>query len=146
MKKLIFFAILIGIFVYQKQGSKSGNNAGNSNTSVAAIDVGHGFVSVFMPDGSSPNEAYVLSPINCTSAEVAIGNKLADDLEAAGISAKRSESFRVHVENATDEQNAAINKSTDLLNSGDPPIVFINGYGKARPSVDEVLAVYNQTK
>jgi hypothetical protein len=67
MKKLIFLAILIGIFVYQKHGSKSGSIAGNNNPSVAAIDVGHGFVSVFMPDGSSPNEAYVLSPINCTS-------------------------------------------------------------------------------
>jgi hypothetical protein len=113
---------------------------------VATIDVGHGFVSIFMPNGSSPNEAYVLSPINCTSEEVAMGNKLADDLEAAGISAKRSESFRVNVENATEEQNASIGRTTEVLNSSDPPIVFINGYAKSRPTVDEVLAVYQLTK
>jgi hypothetical protein len=145
MKKIIFLAIFIGIFAYQKHASKSGNNPGN-NASVAAIDVGHGFVSVFMPNGSSPNEAYVLSPINCTSEEVAMGKKLADDLEAAGIAVTRSESFRVFVDNATDEQNAAMVRSTDVLNSGGPPIVFLNGYGKSRPTVDEVLAVYKLTK
>jgi hypothetical protein len=146
MKKLIFLAILIGIFAYQKNGSKSGINTGDNNTSVAATDVGHGFVSVFMPNGSSPNQAYVLTPINCTSEEVAIGEKLAKDLEAAGILVTRSESFRVSVENATEEQNAAINRSTEVLNSGGPPIVFLNGYGKSRPTVGEVLAVYNLTK
>jgi hypothetical protein len=77
---------------------------------------------------------------------VAIGKKLADDLEAAGMSVTRSESFHASVQNATEEQNAAIARSSELLNSGEPPMVFLNGYGKSRPTVNDVLAVYNQTK
>ena len=145
MKKLIFLVILIAIFAFYKQGHKSSDSAENNNTSAENIDVGHGFVKVFMPDGSNPNEALVLTPIHCTSEEVAMGKKLEEDLKAAGVPVSRAENFDISVDNATEDQKAAINQSVELFKS-DSPIVFLNGYGKSRPTVAEVLEVYKLTK
>lgn len=145
MKKLIFLAILIAIFAFYKDGSKPVNTAGSNDTSAENIDLGNGFVNVFMPDGSNPNEALVLTPIHCTSEEVAMGKKLEEDLKAAGVPVSRAENFDISVDNATEDQKAAINQSVELFKS-DYPIVFLNGYGKSRPTVAEVLEVYKLTK
>ena len=145
MKKLILLAVLIAIFAFYKQGHKSSDSAENNNTSAENIDVGHGFVKVFMPDGSNPNVALVLTPIHCTSEEVAMGKKLEEDLKAAGVPVSRAENFDISVDNATEDQKIAINQSVELFKS-DSPIVFLNGYGKSRPTVAEVLEVYKLTK
>ena len=135
--------VLIAIFAYSKYGSKLGDTASNSEKS---IDVGHGFVRAYMPDGANPNEALVLTPINCTAEEVMMGRKLEEDLKSAGVSARRADGFNITLSNATDNQKTMMNKSVELFQSKSPPVVFLNGYAKARPTVDEVLAVYNLTK
>ena len=146
MKKLIFVIMLIAIFAYKKHGSQSDDSASINDVSENAIDVGHGFVRAYMPDGANPNEALVLTPINCTAEEVMMGKKLEEDLKSAGVPARRDDGFNITLSNATEKQKTMMNKSVELFQSNNPPIVFLNGYAKPRPTVDEVLAVYELTK
>lgn len=146
MKKLIFLIILIAIFAYSKHRSQFGSISNINDTSVKSIDVGNGFVRAYMPDGANPNEALVLTPINCTAEEVMMGKKLEEDIKAAGVPARRADGFNISVNNNTDNQKTMINKSVELFQSGAAPLVFINGYGKSRPTVGEVLTVYKLTK
>ena len=104
-----------------------------------------GFIPTAMPDEAKPGTVLILAPVNCPSDAAQRADHLADQLGRMGIPTLRSSHFSASVSNPSDEAQANLQRATSVLN-GTIPAVFINGMGKANPSVDEVVAEYKRTK
>lgn len=103
----------------------------------------NGFVAVAMPDGAQPDTAIILAALNCPSAQAKRADAMAAQLNRMGIPNRRANNFSVsHI---TREQVALIER-TNVVMTGEIPIVFINGMAKANPSIEEVVAEYRRIK
>ena len=105
----------------------------------------NGFTPVAMPDDAKDNTVLVFAPVNCPSKEAQRADALADGLTRQGIPNRRSSHFSLNFNQPTDEQQAAIKRTTAVLN-GSIPAVFINGMAKSNPTLDEVVAEYRRTR
>ena len=104
----------------------------------------NGFVATAMPEGASADTVLVLAPVNCPSQAARRADALARKLTEMRIPNRRSDSFRLHVNNPTPEQRDAMQSATNVLR-GEIPAVFINGMGKSNPTAEEVAAEYERT-
>jgi hypothetical protein len=103
------------------------------------------FIPVAMPDDAIPNQVIIYAPLNCPSEATIRANALAAKLNQIGISVKRSDSFQYSRNNRSDGERASLVHSGELIN-GELPAVFINGRGKAKPSLEEVVAEFNHSR
>lgn len=115
---------------------------GGAQPPTAGID---GFVAVEMPAGTPRNTVLVLAPPNCPSEQAQRADALIRDLTDIGIPVKRGSSFSFDLENPSQEQRAAVDRTVEVFRQG-APAVFVNGMGMSNPTTSQVVAVYRSTR
>jgi hypothetical protein len=136
--------VLAGFVLFGYQWWKTHEVSGHGRSQAAEASP-NGFQPVAMPSGAKENTVLVFAPLNCPHEDSQRANALAESLVRMGIPAVRSSSFSINVNNPTEEQNALLKRTAAIASSG-IPVVFINGMGKSRPTLDEVVAEYARTK
>ncbi len=105
-----------------------------------------GFVASRLPDDmKTKNTVFIFAPQHCPKAAGQRADALEQTLKAKGLSVQRKSQFRYEGYNLSQKEIDEMNKTMEIMN-GEVPVVFINEYGKANPSADEVLAVYEATQ
>jgi hypothetical protein len=99
---------------------------------------GKGFIAVQMPDNVPRDTVGILAPVNCPSLAAQRADALARFLSARGIPNVRTSSYTVA--RPTPDMKPGLDAAFSL--SDDPPVVLINGRGKANPSAQEVVDEY----
>lgn len=103
------------------------------------------FVPTAMPSDARPGTVLILAPVNCPSVAAKRADALAEKLGGMGIPTMRSNHFSANISNPSEDDKASLKRAAAVL-SGDMPAVFVNGMGKANPSVQEVVAIYQRTR
>lgn len=141
---MLRFFVVVGCLIFAFQFWKKHDVPWRSYTNVSQESPG-GFQPVLMPDGAKDNEVLIFAAVNCPHEEAQRADALAEDLTRKGIPNRRSSSFSLNLKEPTAELQAAVKRTTDVMN-GTIPAVFINGMAKANPTLDEVVAEYERTK
>ena len=100
------------------------------------------FVPMPTPAGHSASSVVVFAPAHCTKAEGQRADQMMRQLQANSIPASRASSANFSTDGMTPEGMQNLNS----VMAGALPAVFVNGSGKANPSVEEVIAQYKRTK
>jgi hypothetical protein len=98
----------------------------------------NGFVALPTMAGGSPGQVVVFAPENCPSEAAARADSMARQLASRNIPSLRSHDVSF---TATDPDPAIGERLNSVMN-GELPIVFVNGRGKANPTLDQVIAEY----
>ena len=142
---LVVLVIAVGGYhTWQKIQGRAPMSDSFKNAEVATYSPS-GFSSVAMPNGAEKNVVLIFAPLNCPSDAAQRAESLAADLDRHGIPNRRSGSFALDVENPDATMQAAVQRTTAVLN-GAIPAVFINGMAKANPTTAEVVEEYTRTR
>ncbi len=105
-----------------------------------------GFTLSRLPDDMKEvNTIFIFAPSHCPKEAGQRADALENRLRNKGLSVKRRSNFRYEGQNMSKKEIAEIEKTMKIL-EGKVPIVFVNQYGKANPSYDEVIEIYNATQ
>ncbi|PID64109.1 MAG: hypothetical protein CR974_00360 [Gammaproteobacteria bacterium] len=122
-----------------------GDNNSAEATNSETQDVG-GFVASRLPDDmKAKNTVFIFAPQHCPKAAGQRADALERRLKSQGLKVKRKSQFRYEAYNLSQKEMDEMDKTMKIMN-GEVPVVFVNEYGKANPSADEVLAVYEATQ
>jgi hypothetical protein len=102
----------------------------------------NGFVALPALAGSSPGQVIVFAPENCPSEKAQQADELARQLASRNIPALRSHD----VSFTSSDPDPAIGIRLDSVMKGELPIVFVNGKGKANPTLEQVIAEYGAAR
>ena len=98
----------------------------------------NGFVTLPMLVGGAPGQVVVFAPENCPSEKARQADDLAQQLASRNIPSLRSHD----VSFAATNPEPGIGERLNTVMNGELPIVFVNGRGKANPTLEEILAEY----
>lgn len=98
----------------------------------------NGFVTLPMLVGGTPGQVVVFAPENCPSEAAARADSMAHQLASRNIPSLRSHD----VSFAATNPEPGIGERLNGVMNGELPIVFVNGKGKANPTLDEVISEY----
>ncbi len=101
-----------------------------------------GFVAIPTPEGQTTRSVIVFAPPNCPEEAGQRADELMRRLADKGIPAQRASSANFSFANPDPTVVAQVQR----VMGGELPVVFINGTGKANPSLDDVLAQYQATR
>ena len=101
----------------------------------------NGFVALPAPTNLSADTVIVLAAENCPKEDARRADNLADELGRRNIPYTRAHSANFNLANP----EAVVVRRLDLVMKGQLPIVFVNGRGKANPTLDEVLSEYGSS-
>ena len=104
-----------------------------------------GFLPVPMPAGAERDTVLIFAPLNCPKEAAQRATTRSEKLAAASIPNVKTAHYGAQTYEPTVENHAAF-KRLDVVMRGEIPIVLINGLGKANPTADEIISVYNRTK
>ncbi|GLQ98847.1 hypothetical protein [Dyella mobilis] len=115
----------------------------NSVTSVGNVDDGsaadeHGFVQLPEVIGFDTSRVMVVAAENCPHADAQRADHLAEALRDRGIPVSRTHEVRFNPAHI----DMAVAQRIPSVMEGALPIVFIHGRAKGNPSLDEVVAEY----
>jgi len=132
--KLLLFAAL-AVFGYQFWQMQSPKPA--APTSALTTQSANGFVALPTPTNANAAQVVVFAPDNCPLEAGQRADALVQQLASRNIPYLRSSnaSFSAVPDATTMER-------LNTVMNGEVPIVFINGRGKANPTVQEVIAEY----
>jgi hypothetical protein len=99
---------------------------------------GTGFVKFPQPMGTSTRTVLIYAPLNCPSEMAQRANKLARQLEQAGIPHALLQEANFDIDGSDPQAMAQLNS----IMAGKGPPVFVRGKAKANPTFDEVVAEY----
>jgi len=98
----------------------------------------NGFIALPAMDSAGPQQVLVFAPVNCPSEVAQQADGMARELTMRGIPAQR-----VHdVSFTSTDPDPRIGRRLNQVMNGQLPIVFVNGRGKANPTLDQVVAEY----
>ena len=98
----------------------------------------NGFVAMPAMAGSDPKQVVVFAPENCPSEKAQAADDLAQQLTSRNIPTVRSHD----VSFSSSDMDPAIGVRLNSVMNGELPIVFVNGRGKANPTLEEVIAEF----
>lgn len=98
----------------------------------------NGFVALPTLAGSDPKQVVVFAPENCPSEKAQQADALAQQLASRNIPTLRSHD----VSFSSSDPDPAIGIRLNSVMNGELPIVFVNGRGKANPTLEEVISEY----
>lgn len=98
----------------------------------------NGFVAMPAMAGSDPRQVVVFAPENCPSEKAQQADDLARQLASRSIPAVRTHD----VSFTSTDMDPAIGVRLNSVMNGELPIVFVNGRGKANPTIEEIIAEY----
>jgi hypothetical protein len=102
----------------------------------------NGFVMVPAMAGADPKQVVVFAPENCPSEKAQQADDLARQLSAHNIPTLRSHDVTF----TSTDMDPKIGVRLDSVMKGELPIVFVNGRGKANPTIEQVIAEYGATR
>ena len=140
--KILLLAAIIGLSLHWWKGREAGI-ARAPVAGAAASPIG--FAPAAMPDGARANTVIILAPVDCPEDAARRADALAAGLARMNIPAARSASYSASVTRPTAEDKAKLDRAMAVIN-GEIPAVFINGMGKANPSLEEVAAEYRRAQ
>lgn len=116
-------------------------NPGSATRSTAAkVATETGFVSVPLPEGAVANEVLIVGP-TCSRPQGARTRALVSSLAQLKIPYRQTTSISLSSGDVLGNM-----LQLNQLMAGDAPIVFVNGKGKANPSLNEVVTEYRLAK
>ena len=128
---IVICAIAFGGYTYvQKQKHRDEGRA----EVVATASGDSTFVALPPADGHEAGAVVVIAPIGCTREEARRAEQLAADLGSNGVRVQRTNRISF-----TGFDPAEAGRIESVMNGG-VPIVFVNGKGKANPTLNEVMA------
>lgn len=98
----------------------------------------NGFIALPTLANSTPKQVVVFAPENCPSEKAQQADELARQLASRNIPSVRSHD----VSFSSSDPDPAIGARLNSVMNGELPIVFVNGKGKANPTLDEVISEY----
>lgn len=107
-----------------------------------AVVSANGFVMVPPMVGGDPRQVVVFAPENCPSEKAQQADDLTRLLLSRNIPAVRSHDVTF----SSSDMDLKIGVRLDSVMKGDLPIVFVNGRGKANPTLEEVIAEYGTVR
>lgn len=102
----------------------------------------NGFLALPTLANSSPRRVVVFAPENCPSEAAARADSMAHQLASRNIPSLRSHD----VSFSSSDPDPAIGARLNSVMNGELSIVFVNGKGKANPTLDEVIAEYGAAR
>ena len=134
--KLLLFVAVVGV-AYQYWTTHQ------PTTGPEAVVSANGFVALPSLAGADPRQVVVFAPQNCPKESARRSDELAQSLVQRNIPSVRSD-------NATftflSDPDPGIKARLNAVMNGELPIVFVNGKGKANPTLDEVIAEYGAAR
>jgi hypothetical protein len=112
------------------------------STNGPAVVSPNGFVAMPTLAGGDPKQVVVFAPENCPSEKAQQADDLARQLSARNIPTLRSHDVTF----SSSDPDPRIGVRLDSVMKGELPIVFVNGRGKANPTLEEVLAEYGAAR
>jgi hypothetical protein len=97
-----------------------------------------GFIELPSPSNASPGNVLVLAAENCPEEAAKRADALTEELRRNNIPVTRAHSTNFSFQNPDPDTMRRL----DSVMRGDLPVVFINGKGKSNPTLDEVIAEY----
>lgn len=107
-------------------------------TGAEAVVSANGFIALPSLAGADPKQVVVFAPENCPKEDAQRSDALAQSLVQRNIPSVRSHD----VSFTSSDPDPAIGARLNSVMNGEFPIVFVNGRGKANPTLDEVIAEY----
>jgi hypothetical protein len=98
----------------------------------------NGFIALPTLADSNPRQVVVFAPENCPSKAAARADAMAHQLASRNIPSVRSHD----VSFSSSDPDPAIGARLNAVMNGELPIVFVNGKGKANPTLEEVISEY----
>ncbi len=111
------------------------------STSGPAVVSANGFVTMPPMDGGNPNQVVVFVPEDSPPEKAQKADELAQQLGTRNIPTLRTHS----VSFASSVLDPKVGVRLDSVMKGEPPIVFVNGRGKANPTLEQIIAEYRAT-
>jgi len=102
----------------------------------------NGFLALPTLVNSSSGQVIVYAPENCPSEKARQADELARQLASRNIPSLRSHD----VSFSSTDPDPSIGERLNSVMNGELPIVFVNGKGKANPTLDEVIAEYGAVR
>ena len=128
---LILAAVALAYQYWSTQQSASG----------PAVVSANGFVMMPPMADGNPRQVVVFAPEDCPTEKA----READDL-AHQLSSRNIPTVRAHNVSFTSSTiDPKIGVRLDSVMKGELPIVFVNGRGKANPTIDQIIAEYGAT-
>jgi len=137
MKNVIKLALMLAIvgFAYQYWSTQQ-------STSGPAVVSANGFVLMPPMANGNSNQVVVFVPEDSPREKVQQADELAQQLASRNIPAVRAH----NVSFTTAVLDPKIGVRLDSVMKGELPIVFVNGRGKANPTIEEVIAEYGASR
>ena len=98
----------------------------------------NGFVMVPPMAGADPKQVVVFAPENCPSDKAQQADSLAQQLASRNIPTLRSHDVTF----SSTDMDPKIGVRLNSVMNGELPIVFVNGRGKANPTIEQIIAEY----
>lgn len=129
-KFLLFISFAAGVYYFVE-----GNNIFDKISDEEKSE--YGFVKLPRLKNIKSDSVIIFAPKNCTKEAARRADQLADDLKQHKISVLRSN--RASFENF----DISMQSKVDGVMRGQVPIVIIDNWGKANPTLEEVVSEYN---
>ncbi|MDE2420245.1 MAG: hypothetical protein KGO49_03560 [Gammaproteobacteria bacterium] len=147
-KTFIIVAIFGGAYTYWHHHHPitqySAAITSNGGTTIAKNDrpqiTTNGFAYLPPALGQNASKVYVVTVEGCPSEDAQRANLLAKNLMQRGIPVQQIDNVSFSYSERPDDKT--MQRMTSIM-QGPIPIVFINGYAKSDPSLDEVIAEYH---
>lgn len=133
MKKFLFLAVLAWLGYQQWHKHQVAQVVADSTSD-------NGFVTMPVPTGYDARGVIIFAPENCPSEAAQRAEDLAHRLSSENIPVTRASQANFSFASP----DSAVLERVNTVMSGEVPIVFVRGKGKANPSFSEVLAEYGQ--
>lgn len=142
MRMVLFLAVAGLAYQYwtKQQQTPTGTETGPAVV-VSAKPSPNGFLPLPALEGAGPNQIVVFAPENCPSEDAQRADSLARELASRNIPSRRSHD----VSFTANDPDPAIGQRLNAVMSGQLPIVFVNGRGRANPTLEQVLAEFSAT-
>lgn len=134
IKLLIVLGVAGGGYHYWKQ-----HHEGHPSAAVeAAMTSENGFVAMPPVEGQSTDAVLVVAAENCPHEDAQHADSLAEDLSRKGVPVVRTHTISF---NLAAPDSSVAERITSVMN-GSLPIVFVHGRAKPNPTLEEVVAEY----
>lgn len=107
-------------------------------TGPEALVSANGFIALPSLVNADPKQVVVFAPQNCPKESARRSDDLAQQLAQRNIPSVRSHDVTF----TSSDPDPGIGARLNAVMNGELPIVFVNGKGKANPTLDEVMAEY----
>jgi hypothetical protein len=132
-KLLLLFSMVGAVFHFM--------NEHDTQSALKTANVSpNGFVTLPAPTNLNVDMVLVLAAEDCPEEDAQRADKLADELRRRDIPFTRAHTANFDL---TDPDPIVL-KRLDLIMNGTLPIVFVNGRGKANPTLDEVVSEFDR--